>query len=293
MQAVKTLLGDLRIPYRTDEPLAPLTTFRIGGPARYLVFPESFEQVSLLLCRLREMGIPPRILGRGANLLLPDAGLDVVVSLGRWKRISFDGPRVEVEAGYSLPLLIQQAALRGLSGLEGLGGIPASVGGALAMNAGGRFGDISQSVKSLTIAEPDGCIRTLRREEVPFGYRTSGLPDAVFLSCVLELREDDPARVRRELQNVASHKRLTQPLHERSAGCIFKNPPGESAGRLIEQAGLKGERRGGAVVSSRHANFIVNQEGASSADVLRLIDHVRDTVARRFAVELGLEIKIW
>jgi UDP-N-acetylmuramate dehydrogenase len=200
---------------------------------------------------------------------------------------------VIVEAGYSFPKLVQQTVWMGLGGLEGLGGIPANVGGALFMNAGGRFGEIFDVVESVTIMDPLGTVQQVSKKDIPYSYRKSGLDGSIILAGTLQLRRDDVRRVKGVFEDVVRKKREAQPMNEPSAGCIFKNPSGQSAGKAIEACGLKGTAVGDAVVSSKHANFIVNRGRAKAEEVMRLIDLVRARVAERLGVELETEVKLW
>ncbi len=246
--------------------------------------------------RTRDEGLPLKVLGRGANVLVSDDGFDgVVVRLDdpAFGRIHRCGSRLEVGGGVDLTRLTRYCVGRGLSGLEGMAGIPATVGGAIRMNAGGRFGEFGDVVRQVTVLTRDGKREVWGTEQCGFGYRRSSIGDRTVLSADLELREDDPLQVRRRFEDYFAVKRNTQPLGDRSAGCIFKNPGGRSAGALIDQAGLKGLRSGEASVSQRHANFIVADRGATASDVLRLIDLIRERVRAKFDTELEVEIDIW
>lgn len=272
----------------TDVPLYQHTTFRIGGPARMFIMPATPEELQEVLRTLDE---PPYILGSGANVLVRDEGVGVVISLKLMNHLSVDGERVEVGAGYSFPKLVSYTVENGLAGLETLVGIPASVGGAIAMNAGGRFGEIFDAIEAVDVL--DGEPVRVPRSDIPFSYRNGGLNGKIVLGGVFRLKHADPESLRRRMREVADLKHATQPLRMPSAGCVFKNPRPLSAGKLIEDCGLKGRRVGGAMVSPVHGNFIVNTGGATAAEVLKLIDIVRDEVFRAFRVELELEIKIW
>jgi UDP-N-acetylmuramate dehydrogenase len=290
-----TLISRLEgIRLSPGEPIGPRTTFRIGGPAGLMVFPASIDEMRRVVAACLEEATPLRILGMGANLLVGDGGFPgVVASLERMDRLAFIGDRAVVEAGYSFPRLVQKSVWLGLGGLEGLGGIPATVGGAIFMNAGGRFGEIFDVVETVTAMDPLGVVQILKKKEIPFRYRRSGLDGMTILGATLRLRPDDPSAMKEKFVEVVRKKRQTQPMSEPSAGCIFKNPPGSSAGRLIEACGLKGARVGGAAVSSKHANFIVNGGGARAEEVIRLIDMVRDRVLKEAGRELELEVKLW
>ena len=249
-----------------------------------------------MLTRARDEDVPCKILGRGANVLVSDDGFDgVVVRLDApaFRRMEFRDHHVEVGAGTDLTALTRICVRRGLAGLEAMAGIPATVGGAVRMNAGGRGGEFSDVVRSVRVMAADGAVEEWPRARCGFGYRHSQLDSCIVLSAALELRGDDPQRVRARFESFLSEKQRTQPLAEHSAGCVFKNPPGQSAGALIDRAGLKGAACGQAVVSHRHANFIVADRAATASDVLGLIDIVREGVRRAFDVELQLEIDVW
>ncbi|MCC7294057.1 MAG: UDP-N-acetylmuramate dehydrogenase [Phycisphaerales bacterium] len=279
-----------------DAPIGAMTWYRIGGRARWLAHPRDAEDLAALCRRVRQEGLTLRVLGRGANVLVRDEGFDgVVVRLDApsFTRVTFDGARVLAGGGADLMRLCRTCAERGLSGIEGLAAIPASIGGAVRMNAGGRFGQLGDVVRCATLLTVEGALREVEKAGIGFGYRTWGWDRAMVLSAELELAVDDPLRVRGRFKEYWRMKRATQPVGERSAGCVFKNPPQESSGRLIDSAGLKGATSGGAQVSLRHANFIVAAEDALAADVLRLADHVRRTVRDRFGTELELEMEVW
>jgi UDP-N-acetylmuramate dehydrogenase len=236
------------------------------------------------------------VLGRGANVLVSDDGFDgVVVRLDApaFRRVERKGTHFEVGAGVDLMPLVKQCSENGLAGLETLAGIPATVGGAVRMNAGGRAGEFGDVVREVRVLRRDGEQEVWSRERVAFSYRHSALGDEIVLAATLELREGDPDRVRRDYHEHLEQKQRTQPLAEHSAGCIFKNPEGRSAGALIDLAGLKGTRYGEAEVSTMHANFIVAHGGATASDVLHLIDLVRERVRDEFDTELETEIEIW
>lgn len=281
---------------RCDAPIGALTWFRLGGTARFLAQPSDADELASIAGRAREAGVPLKILGRGANVLISDDGFDgVVVRLDQpaFRRTEWNGATLTVGAGVDLMPLTRECSDRGLAGLERLAGIPATIGGAVRMNAGGRFGDMSDVVREITVLRSDGSVERWGRDRIGFSYRRSALGDGVVLDATLELGEDDPAETRRRFKECFDYKQRTQPMGERSAGCIFKNPEGESAGALIDRAGLKGASRGAVRVSERHANFMVAGAGATASDVLGLIDDVRDGVRRAMNTELELEIEVW
>lgn len=287
-----------------QEPLALHTTFGLGGPARWLATPRSVGELGRLVDRCRQEEIDLFALGLGANLLVSDDGVDGLVvrlSHSAFRQVEWPpsggvrGAKVIVIAGAGLDMhrFVLESVRHGLAGLEGLAGIPGTLGGIIRMNAGGRWGQIADVVREVTVVDESGRTRRLTPPEVGFGYRGTRLGGAVVCEATLELTVDDPVQVRARFMEIWSRKSQVQPLGQPSAGCVFKNPPGQSAGRLVEQAGLKGRSIGGAHVSNVHANFIVAQEGATAGDVFALIGLIQHEVAQRFAVELELEVKVW
>lgn len=288
-----------------NEPLSQHTWFGLGGPARWFAEPTDIDELGSLVRVCYEHDIPIRALGLGANLLVCDDGVDdMVVRLkapsfrhAQWpahgSRRGNDEVTISVGAGTDIFWLVNEAGRHGLSGLECMGGIPGTLGGAIRMNAGGRHGQISNVVKNVTVVDANGTVRTLTADEMGFAYRHTELNGAIVCGATLKLIREDPEKVRQRIMEIWTDKRQTQPFDEASAGCVFRNPPGRNAGQLIDQAGLKGKRIGGATVSKQHANFIIAQEGATARDVLRLIGIIRREVAERFGVELELEIEVW
>lgn len=287
---------------------APIPTwFNVGGRADRLVRPENAAE--LRECIRTDPDL--RILGDGANLLVDDAGVaELVVSLdrGTFSAIECDPRtgRVVAGAGAKLPRLVNEASRAGLTGVEGLGGIPATIGGAAAMNAGGRFGEFSQAIVRVHALDRTGRAMTLDRDRCAFGYRTSALSGLVVTAVELSLAPDDPARTRARLKEVMEYKRDSQPLADHSAGCCFRNPtlqhaidgvgePGRriSAGLLIDRSGCKGLSVGGARVSERHANFLVTRAGCRARDVLRLMEEVQRRVLDAFGVAIEPEVVVW
>jgi UDP-N-acetylmuramate dehydrogenase len=288
---------DFRGRFESDVPLARLTWFGLGGPARRVAHPTDAQSLAQLLKLAASEGMPVKILGGGANVLVGDGGFDgLVIRLDdrRFQRVGIEDCTIRVGAGTDLMRLVKRCSRMGLAGLECLAGIPGTVGGAVRMNAGGRFGEISQSVESIEVARPDGTVQLIRRDEVGFAYRRSNLGDAVVTAATLRVTPGDPAEVFARYREIWDYKKKTQPMADHSAGCIFTNPPqGDSAGRLIDTAGLKGTRCGHAHVSEQHANFIVADRGARAAEVLELIGRVRDRVFDMHGTQLELEIDIW
>jgi len=278
------------------EPLAPHTWFHLGGPAEFFAEPPSVEDLQALVRRARDEGTDIRLLGGGSNVLAREegvSGLVVRLTAPVFGEIEVGKRTVTAGGGAKLGLAVSTSVREGLAGLETLVGIPGTIGGALHGNAGSRGGDIGQWTCQATVMNRAGEILTHRREELVFAYRESSLDELVILAAKFELDEEDPEELTKRMQKLWIIKKASQPLGHQSAGCIFKNPRGMSAGMLIEQAGLKNTRVGGAEVSDRHANFIVAHEGATSQDVLKLIDQVRERVMERLGIELETEIEIW
>jgi len=298
--ALREQLGSLVAgPVAFDAPLAPLTTFGLGGPAEALVEVGTADELRAVLDFARRQGLPFFILGAGSNVLFKDGGFaGVVVRLGpAFAHIETrrDGDRVLLEAGAAAPLgrLVDRCQEEGLAGLEFLTGIPGWAGGALAMNAGAFGGQIADALVFLDILNPSGETVRLARDSIRAGYRRLELePDAVILGACFALTPVSPEQVRARVRECLKRRRGSQPAGVKSAGSIFKNPEAGPAGALIEQAGLKGASQGHAWVSEVHANFIVHRGGASAGDVLSLIERVQAAVKERFGVVLEPEIKI-
>ena len=281
---------------RLNEPMAPKTWFRLGGPARYFIEPRSREELSTVVKRLAENNIPMYLLGGGANLLVRDQGVDgAVISLSHsaFSRVVIDDRMVRVGAGKDVLKLVLELAKTGLAGLECQAGIPGTVGGEIRMNAGGTFGDIGSTVAEVTVMDSFGQIFTRQRDDLVFSYRRSNINAKIILDALFELTPENPDRLAQRVKEIWMYKRNAQPLKDNSAGCIFRNPDGLSAGKLIDEAGLKGSVVGGAEISQHHANFIVARHGASSADVLALMELARKTVRDKTGIELESEVVIW
>lgn len=278
---------------RTDVPLAPWSGYRTGGIARWFAAPRSEEELLGALRHKEREGVPCFILGGGTNTLIGDETFDgLVIATSEWTGIrDLSAGMLEVEPGTSLRALIGATVRRGWAGLEGFIGIPGTIGGAVWGNAGGAAGGIQPLVEMIRVVEPDGAPRWIEGASLPWRYRSSGLGARAIVRVRLRLRPGaDPEALRAAANAVFARKRATQPLGATSAGCVFRNPPGESAGRLIEAAGLKGVSLGGARVSDHHANFIVNEGRATSREISELIERVRNRVAERFGIWLEREI---
>lgn len=281
---------------RPNEPLAPYTWLKIGGPAQYFIQPRNPEELVEVVRCCHENHVLMRVLGGGSNLLVKDEGVSGVVlhlSDPAFSKIEVSGTRILAGAGAPLSRLISASVKAGLAGLDALVGIPGTVGGALHGNAGGRSGDIGQHVRSVRVVTIAGDCFARQEDELSFAYRSSSLNELIILEAEFELHHEDPDEITRRMRKLWIMKKATQPLTFQSAGCIFKNPRGMSAGWLIEQAGLKGMRIGQAEFSDRHANFIVTQPGATAQDVHRLIELARAKVSEQFGVDLELEVEIW
>ncbi len=281
---------------RRDVPLAPYTWLKIGGPAQLLIEPRSVEELQAVVRRCYEQQMPLRMLGGGSNLLVPDTGVSgaVIRIAGEpFTRVSIEGQRVRAGGGALLSHVISASVAAGLAGLETLVGIPGTVGGALHGNAGTRHGDVGQFLSAVTVITATGEKFVRTEDELTFAYRQSSINELAIVEALFSLTPEDPDEVARRLRKLWIMKKATQPLSFQSAGCIFKNPRGLSAGALIEQAGLKGTRVGQCEVSDRHANFIVTHENATAADLLKLVDLIRTKVAEAHGVDLELEIQVW
>lgn len=291
---LRELLGE-RV--RFDAPLARHTSLRVGGPADALAAPADRAELARLLALCARQRLAHLVLGHGFNTLVLDGGVDgVVIQLARFRRIE---ARPEgllfAEAGVSHRQLVNFCAERGLAGLEFGAGIPGTLGGWLAMNAGIPEREIGDAVRELEVMSPTGAsTRRLPRAELEFRYRALvGLaPGSLILAALLEVTAADPRVVRTEVARLLAKRAASQPLDVPSCGSVFKNPPGDYAGRLIEAAGLKGLRVGDAEISPVHANFIANRGRARAADVLALVEQARERVAREFGIELEPEVRI-
>lgn len=278
-----------------NEPMSRHTTFRVGGPADVLFLPESEEQLIQALAIARDAGIPCIVIGNGSNLVVRDDGIrGLVIALGEgMAAIARTGNTITAWAGASLARVAAYAQASGLSGLEFASGIPGTLGGGCAMNAGAYGGQLSDVLIDARVLL-DGEVKTLTVDEMQMGYRTS-LPlreGGIVISARFALTPDDPEAIAARMRELNARRRDKQPLNHPSAGSTFKRPEGYFAGALIEQSGLKGRRVGGAQVSEKHAGFIVNTGGATAADILALIAVVQDEVLARFGVHLETEVRI-
>ena len=281
---------------RQDEPLAPWNWLRLGGPAQYFAEPTTAEELQRLVQRCRAEDIPVRLLGGGSNVLIPDAGLPGVtlaLTAAVFSEIRVDGTRLRVGGGAKLGQVISTAAREGLAGLEALVAIPGTVGGGLHGNAGTQNVDLGQWTAEATVMTRAGEILVRTREEMHFSYRKSTLDELVILEAVFALNEDNPREVTRRMQKEWIVRRARQPGGDVPCARLFKDRGGMEARELLEEAGLKGTRVGGAELSDLHPNFVIAHPGCTSDDVLRLMDLARTQVRERTGVELEPELEIW
>jgi UDP-N-acetylmuramate dehydrogenase len=277
-----------------DVPMAACTSLGVGGPAEVYLEPAAPGALGAALRVLVGAGVPTVVLGRGTNVIVSDAGVKgaVISTYPGLRKLHIAGSRLVAASGALVGALVHCTADAGLSGLEGLAGIPGTLGGALYMNAGANGACLGDVVESVTVLCPDGSVECLRRDEMSFGYRSSSLRDQGL--CVLEaslrLSASDPARVHKRMYEVVASRCEKQPLSARSAGSIFKRPPGDYAGRLLEAAGAKGKRIGDAQFSTKHANFIINLGHATAAEVVKLIVWAQRTVYDQFGIWLEPEV---
>ena len=281
-----------------DFPLGKMTTFGVGGSAEYFIRPRGEEELADVLARCNKAGIEVRAVGRGSNLLVKDEGVSgAVIQLDRkgFGEISIEADLLRAGAAAPLSAVVRQAARAHLSGVECLVGIPGTVGGGVRMNAGGTFGDIGQTVERVKVMDVHGQAFYRERDDLAFAYRSSNISARFILEAALRLMPDSERAILTQMKKIWIARKNTQPTSAASAGCIFKNSRGMSAGALIDQAGMKGESVKGAVVSRKHANYIVvkDKKKTKAAEVLALIDKVRKAVKERFDVYLELEIQVW
>jgi UDP-N-acetylmuramate dehydrogenase len=278
-----------------NEPLSRYTTWRLGGPARYLLQPADVDDIVRGLEMARERGLPWLVLGLGSNVLIKDGGFPgLVIRMGKGlDKFEMKGATAIVGAGMPTPILARRTAEAGFSGVERFIGIPGSVGGGIYMNAGCHGAEFAEIVTEVTVMDGKGKTRNVPRKQISYKYRGSNLGDVIVLEVKLQLGEESPAKLKELQAKLFRWRKAGTPFDQPCAGSTFKNPGGnKTAGMLIDEVGLKGFRMGGAQVSPMHANYFVNLGNATSADVLRLIDHVQKTVAKKAGVELQLEIKV-
>lgn len=301
-----TLLADLEVRVEVDVPIGQSTWYAIGGRADLVVHPRTPEALQAIVRRCARSATPLRVLGSGANLLVADEGVDgVVVKLDEpvFADVRYNArgalDTMRAGAGADMARVLMDCVRRGLEGLSQMAGIPASVGGALCMNAGGAYGAVGDRVHSVGCVSRAGELLVYPRSELRFEYRRTNIPDPIILWAAFSLDEVDPIALRDRVKEIFAFKKSTQPLAEHSAGCAFRNPVDPvteqrvSAGKLIDEAGLKGTVIGGATISPRHANFVTVQPGTRADDVLRLLELVQQRVLDHSGYELEREIAVW
>jgi UDP-N-acetylmuramate dehydrogenase len=283
------------IDIRFNEPMSVHTSLRIGGPADVAIFPD-ISSVSELIKILKAEKIPYIVVGGGTNILVKESGIDgAVIFTLKMNNITLNTERstLNAEAGCSLPKVINVEIEHGLAGMEGLAGIPGSIGGAIAGNAGSFGYEIKDVVKSVNLLMPDGNIKELSVNDINFLYRNADIPaGSIILSAVLSLKKDEPFGIKKRVMEFINKKKSRQPVSKPSAGCVFKNVEGASAGRLIDEAGCKGMKIGGIEVSRVHANFFINTGSGTADDFLKLMDIVSKKVKDKFGIILEPEIRI-
>jgi UDP-N-acetylmuramate dehydrogenase len=281
---------------KNDYPIGRDTWYGLGGNADLFLQPQSINELQEVVKRCADHNLPIKIIGFGSNLLISDEGVrSAVIRLDSeaFSQMAFDGDVVRAGAGLELSRLVLKCVQKGLSGMEPLTGIPGSVGGAVKMNAGGNFGDIGSVVETVTVMDNRGHIFDKTKPELVFDYRKTNITARFILAAEMKLAKSDPEQIMQRVKEIWIYKKNNQPLNTKNAGCIFKNPHRAAAGALIDKAGLKGTRIGKAVISEKHANFIIAEQGCKSRDVMQLIDLVRKKVKEQFGTELELEIEIW
>jgi len=300
----KWLASILGNAVRFDEPMSRHTSFRVGGPAEVFAAPENLETLISLVKGCEERELVYTVIGGGSNLLVKDSGIPGIVIGVRGNRAEAFTPHpspltaiVKAQAGASLSAFCMKAVKNGFAGMNFALGIPGTVGGGIMMNAGTALGSMENVLESVTVLGPGGKIAEIQRKEMIFAYRKfgvkAGFKPALLIEGSFRLCPGDPEKLKKEADEILETRRKQQPVEFPSAGCFFKNPEcGQAAGKLIEAAGLKGTRIGGAEISHKHANFIINRDRASSADILLLMELIQETVSKRFNVELETEVKI-
>lgn len=281
----------------TNEPLAKYTTWRVGGPADWFIYPKSRQELQKTMQILYRERIAWYVIGRGSNLLVRDGGFrGAIIKLGRgFDEVSIEDTRVTAGGGYSFVSLAGKTARAGLTGLQFASGIPGTVGGAVFMNAGAHGSDVSKTLVSAEVMLETGECVTLLAQDLKFRYRTTVLQEelrGIVTEATFQLERDDSKEILLDVKAIKDRRRRTQPLQHLCAGSVFRNPEGDYAGNLIEQAGLKGFRVGDAEVSTLHANFIINRGEATAHDILSLISEVQKIVEHKFGVVLHTEVRV-
>lgn len=293
IDSFKKIYDDSEI--KIDENMSNHIHFKVGGPVDILLIPSKVSQVVETLKICKNENIPYFIIGNGSNLLVKDGGIrGVVIKLSNLLSIEVNGNIIKASSGTLLEDVSKKAVENSLTGFEFACGIPGSVGGAVFMNAGAYDGEIKNVIKEAEVLDRDGNIKVLSKEELELGYRTSKVmkDNLVVISATFELTKGDKEKIRERVNELTEKREYKQPLEYPSAGSTFKRPEGYFAGKLIQDAGLKGASLGGAAVSEKHSGFVINKDGATAEDVLNLIAHVQNEVKKQFGVELHTEVRI-
>lgn len=295
MNSKDLIAQNTKVPFVPDGPMAFYTTYRVGGPAEVLALPETLEHLKELLALALRYKIPFRVMGAGSNILVSDLGLKgITCCLRNFKGLSIKGNFVEAKSGTLLDEVVRASIKQGLQGLECLSGIPGSVGGAIFMNAGAFETDSFSSLKSFKILMDNGLVKTIRKEDVKYGYRkVEGLENCVVLSALWELKKDDITLLTAKRAQILKNRTQKQPLEFPSAGSVFKRPEGSYASKLIDECGLKETQIGGAKVSEKHAGFIINYDKATAQNIYTLIKKVQKVVKEKTGFSLALEQVLW
>lgn len=293
MNQLKQIISEDKI--LRNEPMKNHTTFRIGGPADIFIIPETIEDIENVCKIAKEEGIPIFILGNGSNLLVADQGMDGIVLqiYKNFSGVSVHGNEMTIKAGTLLSTVAKAALEEELTGFEFAGGIPGTFGGAVVMNAGAYGGEMVQVLKEVTVLTKKGEVETIPANDLELGYRTSNIlkNEYIVLEGTISLKKGNPKEIREKMEEYALARRTKQPLEYPSAGSTFKRPEGYFAGKLIQDAGLRGYQVGGARVSDKHCGFVINQENATAADVMQLIEDVQKRVKEQFGVSIEPEVK--
>lgn len=289
---IRHALSGVRGEVSFQEPMSRHTSIRVGGPADALVVPVDLEDLKQVVTGANQYNMAVFPFG-GSNLIVTERGIrGIVVKLSRLQEVTQHSESLQAQAGIPMPRLAQGAATKGLSGLEFSCGIPATLGGAIVMNAGTHEGEMASILESVRIMDRQGEVMEWPRDRLSFGYRHSRLPEGIIVEGVLRLKKATHQQIQERMQHSLNHRRRTQPLHLPNAGCIFKNPDGQSAGALIEELQLKGARIGDAEISETHGNFIVNHGRATATEILALIRDVQHQVKQARGIQMGIEVRI-
>ena len=280
---------------KRDEPMKKHTTFRIGGPADIFITPEDESQFLAAVRLCRQEGMPYYILGNGSNLLVSDSGYRgaVIETEKALSRLEADGETLKAGAGILLSVLAKEALRLSLTGLESASGIPGTLGGGVVMNAGAYGFELKDVLESVRLLDREGNVRTVPAGELKLGYRYSTIPEtgSIVLEAALRLKKGDPEAIRARMEELAAQRKSKQPLEYPSAGSTFKRPEGYFAGKLIDDAGLRGFQVGGAQVSEKHCGFVINRGDATAEDVMELCRQVQEKVFQKFGVRMDMEIR--